>query len=82
MTEPFSRRDWIKTVGAVGASSLIPLNQSLAAPPAMASPTVRDVYASGDIVGLFFHNYPSCTGQTRNVVFSRLAGRNAAAQGL
>jgi hypothetical protein len=31
---------------------------------------------------LFFHNYPSCTGQTRNVVFSRLAGRNAAAMGL
>ena len=40
------------------------------------------LYASGDIVGLFFHNYPSCTGQTRNVVFSRLAGRHAAAQGL
>jgi len=31
---------------------------------------------------LFFHNYPSCTGQTRNVVFSRLAGRGAAARGL
>lgn len=43
---------------------------------------VRGLFASGDIVGLFFHNYPSCTGQTRNVVFSRLAGRNAAAQGL
>ncbi|HEY7554262.1 MAG TPA: FAD-dependent tricarballylate dehydrogenase TcuA [Candidatus Binatia bacterium] len=43
---------------------------------------MRGLYASGDIVGLFFHNYPSCTGQTRNVVFSRLAGRHAAAQGL
>jgi tricarballylate dehydrogenase len=43
---------------------------------------IRGLYASGDIVGLFFHNYPSCTGQTRNVVFSRLAGRHAAAQGL
>ncbi len=43
---------------------------------------IRGLFASGDIVGLFFHNYPSCTGQTRNVVFSRLAGRNAAAQGL
>jgi tricarballylate dehydrogenase len=43
---------------------------------------IRGLFASGDIVGLFFHNYPSCTGQTRNVVFSRLAGRNAAARGL
>jgi len=33
---------------------------------------IRGLFASGDIVGLFFHNYPSCTGQTRNVVFSRL----------
>jgi tricarballylate dehydrogenase len=43
---------------------------------------IRGLFASGDIVGLFFHNYPSCTGQTRNVVFSRLAGRGAAARGL
>ena len=43
---------------------------------------IRGLFASGDILGLFFHNYPSCTGQTRNVVFSRLAGRNAAAPGL
>jgi len=43
---------------------------------------VKGLFASGDIVGLFFHNYPSCTGQTRNVVFSRLAGRHAAARGL
>ncbi|MGH7835612.1 MAG: FAD-dependent tricarballylate dehydrogenase TcuA [Candidatus Binatia bacterium] len=39
---------------------------------------IKGLYASGDIVGLFFHNYPSCTGQTRNAVFSRLAGRHAA----
>lgn len=39
---------------------------------------IRGLYASGDIVGLFYHNYPSCTGQTRNVVFSRKAGCNAA----
>lgn len=38
---------------------------------------IKGLYASGDIIGLFFHNYPSCTGQTRNVVFSRLAGRHA-----
>jgi hypothetical protein len=42
---------------------------------------IRGLYASGDIVGLFFHNYPSCTGQTRNVVFSRLAGRHARGAG-
>lgn len=40
---------------------------------------IEGLYASGDVVGLFFHNYPSCTGQTRNAVFSHLAGRNAAA---
>jgi tricarballylate dehydrogenase len=39
---------------------------------------IPGLYASGDIVGLFFHNYPSCTGQTRNAVFSREAGKNAA----
>jgi len=37
---------------------------------------IRGLYASGDILGLFYHNYPSCTGQTRNVVFSRLAGQH------
>ncbi len=42
---------------------------------------IRGLYASGDILGLFYHNYPSCTGQTRNLVFSRKAGRNAAAVG-
>ena len=40
---------------------------------------IKGLYASGDVVGLFFHNYPSCTGQTRNAVFSREAGRSAAA---
>ncbi len=39
---------------------------------------IRGLYASGDIMGLFFHNYPSCTGQTRNIVFSLQAGRQAA----
>ena len=41
---------------------------------------IRGLYASGDILGLFFHNYPSFTGQTRNAVFSRLAGMHAAAE--
>jgi tricarballylate dehydrogenase len=38
---------------------------------------IRGLYASGDILGLFFHNYPSFSGQTRNVVFSRRAGQHA-----
>lgn len=41
---------------------------------------IKGLYASGDIVGLFFHNYPSFTGQTRNAVFSRLAGMHAATE--
>jgi tricarballylate dehydrogenase len=40
--------------------------------------TIRGLYASGDVVGLFFHNYPGNTGQTRNAVFGRVAGRQAA----
>ena len=40
---------------------------------------IHGLYASGDVIGLFFHNYPSCTGQTRNAVFSYLAGRGAGA---
>jgi tricarballylate dehydrogenase len=39
---------------------------------------IKGLYASGDILGLFFHNYPSFTGQTRNAVFGRLAGAHAA----
>ena len=38
---------------------------------------IKGLFASGDILGLFFHNYPSFTGQTRNAVFGRLAGRAA-----
>jgi tricarballylate dehydrogenase len=41
---------------------------------------IKGLYASGDVVGLFFHNYPSCTGQTRNAVFSYLAGNTAVAE--
>ncbi len=60
MTTPFSRRDWIKTVGV--ASTLAPLdlvsaNNLLAAPASVpTSPpplAVRDVYAPGDIVELY-----------------------------
>ena len=38
---------------------------------------IKGLFASGDILGLFFHNYPSFTGQTRNAVFGKLAGRSA-----
>ena len=41
---------------------------------------IKGLYASGDIIGLFFHNYPAFTGQTRNAVFGRLAGTHAAAE--
>ena len=41
---------------------------------------IKGLFASGDIVGLFFHNYPSFTGQTRNAVFGRLAGKSAVAE--
>jgi hypothetical protein len=51
----FSRRDWIRTVGAAGAGALIPVDSpGLAAGGAQVpSPlNVRDVYAPGDIVEL------------------------------
>ena len=58
MTEPYSRRDWIKTVGAVSAGALVPLDTSLGAPTASprvatAPLAVREVYAPGDIVELY-----------------------------
>jgi len=65
MTEPFSRRDWIKTVGVVGAGALVPgaaLDAAntgtpalgLAAPEPAHSPPlpIREMYAPGDIVEL------------------------------
>lgn len=41
---------------------------------------IQGLFANGDIVGLFYHNYPSCSGMTRNVVFGGRAG--AAAVGI
>ena len=60
MTEPFSRRDWIRTVGAASAGALVPLDTLLgesASPPASPGPSpaplsVRDHHAPGDIVDL------------------------------
>ena len=55
----FTRRDWIKTVGAVGAGAMVPLPE-LNAGALLDSPKsvpevlrVRDVYAPGDIVELY-----------------------------
>jgi tricarballylate dehydrogenase len=42
---------------------------------------IPGLYAVGDITGIFFHNYPSCTGQTRNAVFARRAAKHAAGIG-
>lgn len=39
---------------------------------------IEGLYANGDIVGIFYHNYPSCSGMTRNVVFGGRAGAAAA----
>jgi tricarballylate dehydrogenase len=38
---------------------------------------IKGLYASGDIIGLYFTTHLSGTGQTRNAVFSRIAGRHA-----
>lgn len=40
---------------------------------------IPGLYATGDILGIFHGDYPSGSGQTRNVVFGRLAGEGAAA---
>lgn len=39
---------------------------------------IDGLFANGDIVGMFYHNYPSCSGMTRNVVFGGRAGAAAA----
>ncbi len=65
MTKPFSRRDWIKTVGAAGALAPFDLLSAetpapaaesaseLIAPPAPPPIAIRDVYAPGDVVELY-----------------------------
>ncbi|MFN8668829.1 MAG: hypothetical protein U0164_16735 [Gemmatimonadaceae bacterium] len=64
MTEPFSRRDWIKTVGVVGAGAMVPagaleaLGTDAGAPATtpviVPSPIpVRELFAPGDIVELY-----------------------------
>src|SRR5258708_6029400 len=58
MTDSFSRRDWIKTVGVAGAGALVPLDGLAVGaepPPTLASSPlpVRTIYAPGDIVELY-----------------------------
>jgi hypothetical protein len=61
MSEPFSRRDALKTLGAVGAGALLPVTplDAVTQPPAAPAPTpvppladIRTRYATGDIVEL------------------------------
>jgi tricarballylate dehydrogenase len=43
---------------------------------------IEGLYASGDVVGLFYHHHHlAASGQTRNVVFSRLATAHALGDG-
>lgn len=58
LTDPFSRRDWIRTVSAVGAGALVPLD-TLQRATAVGSPAavpdvmpVQAAYATGDIIPL------------------------------
>ncbi len=39
---------------------------------------IKGLYANGDVCGIFYHNYPSSSGMTRNVVFGGRAGAHAA----
>jgi tricarballylate dehydrogenase len=43
---------------------------------------IPGLFATGDILGIFHGNYPGGAGQTRNVVFGRLAGEGAASWAL
>src|SRR5438552_12742885 len=59
MTDFFSRRSWIKTMGAAGAGALVPLDGILPVESVLLAPTparplpVRTLYAPGDIVELY-----------------------------
>src|SRR5689334_20064834 len=54
MSEPFSRRDWLKTVGAAGVGATVP-DHLIDAPPAVvaSSPVGTKALAQGDIVELY-----------------------------
>ena len=73
-TPPF--RAYPVTCGITFTFGGVEINRNAQVISTMDQP-IKGLFASGDIVGLFFHNYPSFTGQTRNAVFGRLAGRAA-----
>src|SRR5438477_3064488 len=55
MTDPVSRRDWIKTVSAAGAAAVVPIDMRVPATtePALQPLPVATQYAPGDIVDLY-----------------------------
>src|SRR3990170_3004498 len=57
MSDSFSRRDWLKTVGAAGVGAMTPLDALVTAPsPTPATPAplaIATRYAPGDIVELY-----------------------------
>lgn len=57
MPESFSRRDWLKTVGIVGAAAVAPIDAlSASSPPSQPVPAPLDVasrHATGDILDLY-----------------------------
>jgi len=41
---------------------------------------IPNLYAAGELVGLFYHEYPAATSVLKAVTFGRLAGAHAAAE--
>src|SRR5690348_6563863 len=59
MSDFFSRRDWIKTVGVAGAGAMVPkrpgmgMGMGMGTQPVPTPMPIRTVYAPGDIVELY-----------------------------
>jgi tricarballylate dehydrogenase len=69
-------RGYATTFGVTMSLGGVQINKRAQVLNVQGSP-IRGLYASGDVVGLYFTTHLSGTGQTRNAVFSRLAGRHA-----
>jgi tricarballylate dehydrogenase len=41
---------------------------------------IPNLYAAGEVTGLFYHEYPPATSVLRSLTFGRIAGAHAAAQ--
>jgi len=39
---------------------------------------IPGLYAAGELVGLFYHEYPSATSVLRSITFGHIAGEHAA----